>query len=462
VIGDRPTIREIGAGIVGLQAVRASPSGVRLEDDARVAPGTDAQTRLIRYVRVVNWLERQLDRIRSVNPLIVDGAFAVFLFVLGVATSYGQDIYDDQGVIKEGFREPNAWIVLTAIVICAPVAVRRRWPLTTLAVSSVGVLVHILADLPEGALPTAVLFLTYSVGAWCPMRRSLAGLSMVSAIVVVLGLSAAPGLDAAGVLAVIAQFAAVWAIGVALRSRRAATEARVREADERAEAEHQAAARVLAEERLRIAQELHDVVAHSMSVIAVQAGVGAHVLDERPEQARAALEAISATSRGTLTELRRLLGVLRDSDGVRSHAPAPGLSDLPHLIDDVRSVGVPATLHVEGHNPGTVHAGVELSAYRIVQEALTNVIKHAGKPTRVDVTVRYAPYALAVEVVDDGRGVAAQSRNGDTGAEGSGHGLIGMRERVDVWGGELMVGPAPGGGYRVRAQLPYCDDCDPE
>ena len=417
----------------------------------------DAQAGPIRYVRTVNWVERQLDRIRSVNPLIVDGALAVLFFALAVASVFSQDIYDDSGALKDGLREPNALILLTALVACAPVAVRRRWPLGALAVSSLGVLVHILANLPEDSLPTAVLFLTYTVGAWCPMRRSVAGLAMVSAVVVILALGDSPGLDAVGVLGVIVQFAAVWAIGVALRSRRAATEARVREADERAEAEHQAAARVLAEERLRIAQELHDVVAHSMSVIAVQAGVGAHVLDERPEQARAALEAISATSRGTLTELRRLLGVLRDSEGVRSHAPAPGLSDLPHLVDDVRTAGVPATLHVEGHNPGIVHAGVELSAYRIVQEALTNVIKHAGKPTRVDVTVRYAPYALAVEVVDDGRGVAAQSRNGDPGVEGSGHGLIGMRERVEVWGGELTVGPAPGGGYRVKAQLPYGD-----
>ena len=414
----------------------------------------DAPDPLIRYVRTVNWVERQLDRIRAVNPLIVDGAFALLLFVLGVATAFGQDIYDDQGVIKEGFREPNAWVILTALVICAPVVVRRRWPLAALVVSSLGVLVHIVADLPEGTLPTAVLLLTYTVGAWCSTRRGLAGLAVVSMVVVILGFSDAPGLDAVGVLGVIVQFAAVWAIGVALRSRRAATDARVREADERAEAERQAAARVLAEERLRIAQELHDVVAHSMSVIAVQAGVGAHVLDERPEQARAALEAISATSRGTLTELRRLLGVLRDSDGVRSHAPAPGLSDLPHLVDDVRTAGVPATLRFEGH-PGPVQAGVELSAYRIVQEALTNVIKHAGKPTRVDVTVRYSPYALTVEVVDDGRGVAAQSRNGDPAPDGSGHGVIGMRERVDVWGGELTVGPAPGGGYRVRAQLPY-------
>ena len=188
-------------------------------------------------------------------------------------------------------------------------------------ISSIGILIHILVGWPEGSLPLAVLFLTYTVGAWCPLRRAVVGLAVVCATIVVLGLSDAPAFDTVGAFAVLAQFAAVWAIGVALRNRRAATDARVREADERAEAERQSAARVLAEERLRIAQELHDVVAHSMSVIAVQAGVGAHVLDEQPEQARAALEAISATSRGTLAEMRRLLGVLRDSDGARSSRP---------------------------------------------------------------------------------------------------------------------------------------------
>ena len=226
----------------------------------------------------------------------------------------------------------------------------------------------------------------------------------------------------------------------------------MREAEERANVERQTAARALAEERLRIAQELHDVVAHSMSVIAVQAGVGAHVLDERPEQARAALEAISATSRGTLTEMRRLLGVLRDDDGERSHAPAPSLADLPQLIEDVHAAGVPVELTVTG-SADCVAAGVELSAYRVVQEALTNVIKHAGMTSAVDVNVRYLPGRLEVEVVDDGRG-AAGSTNG---ADGSGHGHVGMRERVEVWGGALAVGPVSGGGYRVRATLPFGD-----
>ena len=270
----------------------------------------------------------------------------------------------------------------------------------------------------------------------------------------------APGLDAVGVLGNFAFFGVAWSIGIALRARRETLEVRLSEAEERANVERQSTARVLAEERLRIAQELHDVVAHSMSVIAVQAGVGAHVLDDRPDQARAALEAISATSRGTLTEMRRLLGVLRDSDGERAHAPAPGLADVPSLVEDVQNAGVPVTLDVEGSSV-CVNGGVELSAYRVVQEALTNVMKHAGTTTHVDVKVQYLPGSLAVEIVDDGRGAAAVAAgNGgstDNGSAGSGHGLVGMRERVELWGGELSVGPVSGGGYRVKALLPYGD-----
>jgi signal transduction histidine kinase len=425
----------------------------------RVIRWTDPPAGASGYVRAVTRLERHLERLRSLNPLTVDGVLAAIFAVVGIVTAFGQAIRDDEGMIREGYREPGALLIVTVLVTCAPIAFRRRSPLVALVISSLGIFVHILANWPEGSLPFAVLFLTYTVGAWCPLRQAIAGLAVVATVIVVLGLSGAPGLDAVGVFGVIAEFAAGWAIGVAMRNRRAATEARVREADKRAEAERQSAARVLAEERLRIAQELHDVVAHSMSVIAVQAGVGAHVLDERPEQARAALEAISTTSRGTLTEMRRLLGVLRDSGGARSHAPAPGLADLPRLVDDVRAVGVPATLHVEG-TADSVHPGIELSAYRVVQEALTNVLKHAGKPTRVDVTVRHRPGLLAVEVSDDGRGLAARSSNGGAAgapAEGSGHGLVGMRERVELWGGELSVGPAPGGGYRVTARLPYGD-----
>ncbi len=205
------------------------------------------------------------------------------------------------------------------------------------------------------------------------------------------------------------------------------------------------AKRAVADERLRIAQELHDVVAHSMGVIAVQAGVGAHVIDRDPAEAKRSLEAIAGTSRSTLTEIRRLLGVLRD-DGAAAYQPAPGLADLDRLVADLGDAGLPVTVRVEGAS-GDVPPGVDLTAYRIVQEALTNVLKHAG-PARAAVTVTYEPDAVRLRITDDGRGV-----NGAT-SEG-GHGLLGMRERVGVYGGSLSAGPRTGGGFTVVAELPY-------
>jgi signal transduction histidine kinase len=406
----------------------------------------------------MTWVERQLERLRSFDPLAVDGVLAAVLAVIALTTVFTQDVVG-------GLNEPPAEAVITIGVVSAALAVRRRSPLVALVVACAGIFVHIVADWPEGSLPMSVLLLAYTVAVWDTPRRAALGLGVVYATLIGLGVTDTPGLDTFGVAGNLAMFTAAWTVGIALRARRETLESRVREADERANVERQSAARALAEERLRIAQELHDVVAHSMSVIAVQAGVGAHVLSERPEQARAALDAISATSRGTLTEMRRLLGVLRDADGERSHAPAPGLSDLPRLVEDVRAAGVPVTLAVGG-SPDCeyISAGVELSAYRVVQEALTNVIKHAGAPDRVEVSVRYERGSLAVEVVDDGRGAASlapapaggagESANG---IGGTGHGLLGMRERVELWGGELVVGPAAGGGYRVRAVLPFGD-----
>jgi len=208
------------------------------------------------------------------------------------------------------------------------------------------------------------------------------------------------------------------------------------------------AKRAVADERLRIAQELHDVVAHSMGVIAVQAGVGAHVIDDDPAEAKRSLEAIATTSRGTLVEIRRLLGVLR-SDGDAAYQPAPGLADLDRLVADVGGAGLDVALCIDGER-GDVPPGVDLTAYRIVQEALTNVLKHAG-PAHTTVTVGYEPGALRLEIADDGRGVNGRASQG-------GHGLLGMRERVGVYGGSLQAGPAQGGGFRVVARLPYGDD----
>ena len=407
----------------------------------------------------MNWIERQLERLRSVDPVVIDRAIALIFTVLGIASVFAQDIRED-GVLIDGFRAPSVLACITVVLVCAPVAFRRRAPLVALVVSSIGILIHIGIGWPEGALPLAVLFLTYTVAAWCPLRTAFAGLGVLAVTVLLLGLTDSPGLDTVGALAVLAQFTAVWAIGVALRSRRMATDSRLREAEERAEAEHQGAARVLAEERLRIAQELHDVMAHSMSVIAVQAGVGVHVLDDRPEQARGGarghLRDVTRDACRTPPAARRTAATATVGGPPYRHTE---LADLPQLVEDVRVVGVPVTLHVDG-DADCIHAGIELSAYRVVQEALTNVIKHAGEPTKVDVTVRHLPSALVVEVVDDGRGLAARhgnGRHGDASIDGTGHGLVGMRERVELWGGELSVGPAPGGGYRVKALLPYGD-----
>jgi signal transduction histidine kinase len=239
------------------------------------------------------------------------------------------------------------------------------------------------------------------------------------AVVAVVGL---PDATTANIVLAGAFYAAMFFFGSAMRNRRLYME-QVEERAESLEREHEEAAkRALADERLRIAQELHDVVAHSMGVIAVQAGVGAHVIDTDPAEAKKSLDAISTTSRTALTEIRRLLGVLR-ADGEAGYEPAPGLGDLNRLVADLDGAGLPVDVRIEGARH-ELPPGVDLTAYRIVQEALTNVLKHAG-PARATVTIGYDPDCVSVEVLDDGRGVNGRASEG-------GHGLVGMRERVAV------------------------------
>lgn len=400
---------------------------------------------------MVSQIDQARTWFRRRDPLeVVDVVLAMLFVGFGLATAWTQDLVD-------GMREPNGFAAALVVVASATVAFRRRAPLLALSIGTVAICWLVLAGFPEGLLPIAVLLLSYSVAASSPLRQAIAGLATIWVAVAVLRLVNAPGFDGFTVGANLAFNSIAWGAGLAVRARRETVEATVREAEERANVERQRAARMIAEERLRIAQELHDVVAHSMSVIAVQAGVGAHVVDDRPDQAKTALEAISGTARSTLAEMRRLLGVLRDDDGNRSHAPAPTLNDVAQLVDDVRAAGIPVSLDVVGE-PDHLSAGVELSAYRIVQEALTNVIKHAGPLTEVTVRLTHTADDISVEVVDDGRGAAARNHDslgaGDVETPGGGHGLLGMRERVDVWGGTLEVGPVDGGGYRVGATLP--------
>ena len=202
----------------------------------------------------------------------------------------------------------------------------------------------------------------------------------------------------------------------------------------------------LAEERARIARELHDLVAHNVSLMVVQAGAERHALGDEQAATRETLASIESAGRQALTEARRLLGVLRRKDEREALEPQPSIDRIETLVEHVQRAGLPVSLAVEGERV-QLPAGVDLCAYRVVQEGLTNALKHAG-PARADVVLRYGPAALDIEVSDDGRGPA--SANGSS----PGHGLIGMRERVALYDGTVDTGPRPGGGFRVHAQLP--------
>jgi signal transduction histidine kinase len=199
----------------------------------------------------------------------------------------------------------------------------------------------------------------------------------------------------------------------------------------------------VSEERARIARELHDIVAHGVSVIVAQARAGPHLVHD-PEQTTSAFRAIESSGRDALVELRRLLGILRSEDQQLAIGPQPGLDSLQSLLEQVRASGLPVQLRVEG-DPVHLPAGIDLSAYRIVQEALTNVVKHADA-TRAEVVLRFDTRALELDILDDGRGA--------TSVNGAGHGLIGMRERAALYGGTIETGTQDGGGYAVHARLP--------
>ncbi len=242
-------------------------------------------------------------------------------------------------------------------------------------------------------------------------------------------------------------FAIAWLAGFAIRERVVQAEA-AEERAARAEREREAAARLaVAEERARIARELHDIVAHAVSVMVLQVGAVRHKLPAEREEDREALTGVERTGRAALAEMRRLLGAMRRDGQDVELTPQPGLDSLEPLLDEVGRAGLPARLHVEGERVPLPRA-VDLSAYRIVQEALTNALKHA-QAGQADVTLRYGPGALDVEVRDDGRGAAS--------TDGLGHGLVGIRERVKIYGGEMSAGPAPGGGFLLTARLPFED-----
>jgi len=360
---------------------------------------------------VWNWLRR--------HPNLVD-----VVLVLALAAGY-----------VGGAAHHHEWsggVPLAALQV-APLLLRRRYPRAVLAIVTGIWVVDVVAVGYVPPIATSVGIYTVAAN----LRRTdalwAAAVSVAASTLAELGLT-----DWNRAASNLIPFLAAWVIGDNLGTRRAY----MRALEERAARLEAEAGRARAEEQARIARELHDVIAHNVSVMVVQAAAANDVFDARPDRAREALQAIEASGRKALDEMRRLLGVVR-GDGA-DYAPQPGIEQLDELVEHVRAAGLAVAISVQG-TPRPLPAGVELSAYRVVQEALTNTLKHA-QASRAEVALRYREQELDVEVRDDGVG----GGNGN----GSGRGLIGMRERVAAFGGSLDAGPAAGGGFAVGARFP--------
>lgn len=327
---------------------------------------------------------------------------------------------------------------VVALAMTAALLLRTRLPLVALVleVALLQLLVHV--DTVENNDPMAVVIIvmiaSYSAGAHARGTSLAAAVAVLAAATVAAMIGDGESLNVSGFLFFGFFFGAPFLAGVVIRVRRERERLLVQERDERARA-------AVAEERTRIARELHDVVAHAISVIVLQARGARHAGEAERNDA---LDAIESTGAKALAEMRRLLHMLRADDEAVALAPQPSLAQLEPLAAQVRDAGLPVELRIEG-NPRELPPGVDVSAYRIVQEALTNALKHAG-PAHARVSIRYADDALELEIADTGSGA--------TNGAGAGHGLVGMRERVAVFGGELDSGPRDGGGFAVRARLP--------
>ena len=390
--------------------------------------------------RIIAALRRQ--------PLLADVTLAVALAALAAITGVA--------LVAPRAQVPppsTAVIVAWAVALAAPLVLRRRWPLLVLAVTTLHFTRYwAVGQVNEIASWVILGVAVYSAAAYADRRRArwMCGACLLWLIGSGVVLSARAGPIGAVEVAAIAMFDALpfllaWPLGAMmrrLREYRVVLEDRNRQLDQEREVN---ARRAVLEERVRIARELHDVVAHHVSVMGVQAGVARRLFDRDPPEAVAAIGSVETASRQAIADLQQLVGVLRRQEEGDDLAPQPSLQRLPELVEHMRQTGLPVKLTTTGESQ-QLPAGVELSAYRIIQEALTNTLKHAG-PAQAAVTVRYDNGAVEVEVVDDGQGPPA-ARQGT-----GGKGLVGMQERVRLYGGRLEAGARPGGGFRVYAVL---------
>jgi signal transduction histidine kinase len=389
-------------------------------------------------VQAVRWLENLLTRARGINPRAVDAVVAVLLVAGAVA-------------VAAAGKHHGPLVLLASAATCATVAWRRRVPAAMTAVAVVTVTVAGVSS-HSGHMPIesiAALLDFYMLGRLSVQRGRLEvdAVLLGAAVAAIVIIPGSPG---------VTQVAATWtslvgvpfATGRAVGSRVALTE-ELRANAERLEREQQERARHAAvAERNRIARELHDVVAHSVSVMVIQTQAARRVAAGDREAARDALSSVQSCGRDALMEMRRMIGVLRHGDEELAGATAPALSQLGALVARARAAGLPVELRIDGE-ARDLSPGLDLVAFRVVQEALTNAIKHAG-PARALVTVSFTTGALELEISDTGHGRA----RADGDADAMGQGLVGMRERLGLYGGELQTGRARGGGFKVRARIP--------
>ncbi|HEV7626480.1 MAG TPA: histidine kinase [Streptomyces sp.] len=411
-------------------------------------------------------MNRIYDFIRR-HPTWVDSCWAVLLLMMSSVWLISNVEGDSEG-IPQGPKEQIAAVPIV-LALSTVVALRRRSPEKMLVLAAATGVAQVVTHVGVGPSDFAMLVIVFTVASrnirWAS-RFALGGAMVAPTIAALRWQNENQTLAGAilGDIFMTVTFLLAWVLGDSLRTRRAYY-AQLEERATRLEKEREAQTKIAAAaERARIARELHDVVAHNVSVMVVQADGAAYVLDADPAQAKQALETISGTGRQALAEMRRLLGVLRTGEGsadggsgggresAGEYGPQPGVEQLSELIEQVRGAGLEVSFAIEG-TPRPLPSSIELTAYRVVQEALTNSRKHGGPGVGATVRLAYGADELSLLAEDDGRG-AQRDLYEDGGNDGLGHGLIGMRERVGMVGGSLQTGPRPGGGFRISAVLP--------
>jgi signal transduction histidine kinase len=387
------------------------------------------------------------------HPILVDSVLGLFVAAFGLSTL--------------GFAGlPRAQASVFVVAMTIPIALRRRCPAQAFAAAVVVGGIEVLVLAHPIASDLSVVILLYTLAAYRPRRLSVPALiiCLLGSALAIIRWVPGPVFQSAYTLGEVAAVfggpaLTAWLLGDLMHWRRGYYDA-LEERAARLERERDAQAQIAAAaERARIARELHDVVAHNVSVMVVQADGATYALDMAPERTREALETISRTGRHALAEMRSLVGVLRSGEDAGAElGPQPGIEQLTGLLEQARAAGLPVSFTVEGV-PRALAAGPALAAYRIVQESLTNARKHAGPAATAAVTLRFCDDRLVIKVTDDGRGRrgAAAGPGPDPDPEVSdtrGHGLVGMRERVEAFGGSVVAGPRAGGGWRVAATLP--------